>query len=618
MRDALLATEQEGRIRCGLCPNACLIAEGARGVCGARGVVGGRLRALTYGLVSSVAADPIEKKPVFHFRPGTRVLSLGSVGCSMRCGHCQNWQISRPQGRRRRACRCSYVEPQDAVGTGARQDGCAGRRVHLQRAGHLARVRARRRPRSRSEAGLYTVMVTNGYVTPAGLDLFAQFIDVWRVDIKGFRRGDVQAAVPGRAPRGGPASRPSARRTSTACTSSASPTSCPPSTTPRASCARSLAGSRTALGADTPWHVTRFVPYLEFAHLDADAARDARAGARDRAPRRGCDFVYLGNVDYPGGEDTVCPACGAVAVARQGLLGERHRPERSGRVRGVRCGAQRPQDRLRVRVSSRAGRCARSEPMVVERIESEPAETPRLPRPSPRGSSSSSTTRASSAIWTGRGSSGCAPSTTSSSSSCRSSCARSLAEPRVSDRRDRSGPLGARRGAHGAHGARGRARSDVPRVRAQHPSRARAGRVRARRGTRGARGACTRRSSRRTTRAARTSATPRCCCDIAERAGARCGRRGGRVRARAATTSGCTSSAIWRSRWASRRRPARSSATSCSSAAALRGARGSRSSAAWSTPDNIARMRDAESAEKDSEPPPPTRSEAPAAVLGAP
>ena len=79
-------------------PARCLIAEGGRGVCGARGVVDGRLKALTYGLVSSVAADPIEKKPVFHYRPGSTVLSFGSVGCTMRCGHCQNWQISRPKG----------------------------------------------------------------------------------------------------------------------------------------------------------------------------------------------------------------------------------------------------------------------------------------------------------------------------------------------------------------------------------------------------------------------------------------------------------------------------------------------------------------------------------------
>ena len=84
MREAILWDREGDRIRCHVCPNACLIADGGRGVCGVRENHGGVLQALTYGLVSSVAVDPIEKKPVFHYRPGTRVLSLGSVGCSMR------------------------------------------------------------------------------------------------------------------------------------------------------------------------------------------------------------------------------------------------------------------------------------------------------------------------------------------------------------------------------------------------------------------------------------------------------------------------------------------------------------------------------------------------------
>ncbi|HEY5278014.1 MAG TPA: AmmeMemoRadiSam system radical SAM enzyme, partial [Coriobacteriia bacterium] len=82
-------------IRCELCPHACHIRPGAAGVCGVRRNEDGTLVALTYGRVSSVAVDPIEKKPVFHYRPGTLVFSIGSVGCTMKCGHCQNWRISR-------------------------------------------------------------------------------------------------------------------------------------------------------------------------------------------------------------------------------------------------------------------------------------------------------------------------------------------------------------------------------------------------------------------------------------------------------------------------------------------------------------------------------------------
>jgi len=127
MHEAILWSAEDGRIRCHVCPNACLIAEGSRGTCGVRENQSGVLQALTYGLVSSVAVDPIEKKPVFHYHPGSRVFSLGSVGCSMRCGHCQNWMISRA---RPNADELSVLMPDEIVPL-AHAHACDGRRVHV-------------------------------------------------------------------------------------------------------------------------------------------------------------------------------------------------------------------------------------------------------------------------------------------------------------------------------------------------------------------------------------------------------------------------------------------------------------------------------------------------------
>jgi pyruvate formate lyase activating enzyme len=314
VHDALLATPEGDRIRCGLCPNDCLIAEGGRGICGARGVVDGALRALTYGLVSSVAADPIEKKPVFHFCPGTRVMSLGSVGCSMRCGHCQNWQISRPKGDDG-SVPLRYVAP-EAVVELAEQSGCAGVAftynepvIWLEYVLDAARAA--------KDAGLYTVMVTNGYVTPAGLDLFAQVIDVWRVDIKGFAESTYKRLCHvGHAEE--------VRRAAelargfhgmhVECVTNVVPT-INDSDEELTSVARWIS---TGLGPDTPWHVTRFVPYLEFADLDPTPV-STLLRARDIGTAEGLRFVYLGNVDYPGGEDTVCPECGNRAIDRRGF-----------------------------------------------------------------------------------------------------------------------------------------------------------------------------------------------------------------------------------------------------------------------------------------------------------
>ena len=80
-------------VRCGLCPHRCRIAEGNAGICGVRENRGGTLFAATYGKVAAVAVDPIEKKPLYHFHPGARILSIGSIGCNFRCEFCQNWNL---------------------------------------------------------------------------------------------------------------------------------------------------------------------------------------------------------------------------------------------------------------------------------------------------------------------------------------------------------------------------------------------------------------------------------------------------------------------------------------------------------------------------------------------
>ncbi len=314
MHDALLQTPEGNRIRCGLCPHRCLIAEGALGTCGARGVVDGRLRAQTYGMVSSMAADPIEKKPVFHFRPGSRVLSLGSVGCTMRCGHCQNWQISRPAGDDGSVA-LRYVGPEALPGLAA-ESGCEGVAftynepvIWLEYVLDAAR-RAR-------QSGLFTVMVTNSYVTPEGLDLFAEHIDVWRADIKGYEDATYRALCHvghGAAVRAATQRAKVVHNMHVECVTNIVP-GINDSSTELRSVARWIA---TSLGADTPWHVTRFTPYLEFAHVEptplATLLRAVEIGAEE-----GLSFVYLGNVGSPGGEDTICPQCGATAVSRSGF-----------------------------------------------------------------------------------------------------------------------------------------------------------------------------------------------------------------------------------------------------------------------------------------------------------
>ncbi|HET6352206.1 MAG TPA: AmmeMemoRadiSam system radical SAM enzyme [Coriobacteriia bacterium] len=334
MHEALLQTPEGDRVRCGLCPHACLIAEGKRGICGARGVVDGHLQALTYGLVSSVAADPIEKKPVFHYCPGTKVLSFGSVGCSLRCGHCQNWQISRPPADEA-AMPLRYVDS-GAVVAMAHDAGCEGVAftynepvIWLEWVLDVAREAKR--------AGLYTVMVTNGYVTPAGLDLFAEVIDVWRVDIKGFAEDAFKRlchAGHAEAVRAMAVRAKKHHGMHVECVTNVVPT-INDSDSELTSIAQWIA---VELGCDTPWHVTRFVPYLEFADLPPTPV-DTLLHAQEIGKAACLDYVYLGNVDVPGGEDTTCPSCGH-AVVRRRYFGSSHPDLDAGAC--PECGAQVP------------------------------------------------------------------------------------------------------------------------------------------------------------------------------------------------------------------------------------------------------------------------------------
>jgi len=315
MREALLWEPEGERIHCLLCPHDCRISAGHTGVCGVRENRDGRLIALTYGRVSSVAVDPIEKKPVFHFHPGTLALSLGSVGCTMRCSHCQNWQISRSvpaDGE------LDFLSADEAVAL-AQEHGCAGVAftynepvIWIEYVIDVADACRR--------AGLYTVMVTNGYITPAALDLLGERIDVWRVDVKGFDDQTYRKLCKVRSLQ--PILEMAERAKKRWFMHVEVVTNIIPTINDDDETLRGIASwIASALGVQTPWHVTRFMPALELAHLPATPLTTLRR-AREIGAEEGLEFIYLGNVDEPGGEDTRCPACGKVVISRRGFAVE--------------------------------------------------------------------------------------------------------------------------------------------------------------------------------------------------------------------------------------------------------------------------------------------------------
>ncbi len=314
MREAVLYEKlPDSRVRCSTCQWRCRINPGKYGVCGMYQNQDGTLNNLNYGRVSSLAADPIEKKPLFHFYPGTLCFSLGTLGCNFHCKHCQNWEISTADGSAL-SHGCRELSPEQSVAL-AQKYGCRGMAwtynepviwlEHTLESAKLAK-----------EAGLYTVYVTNGYATPEALDTIGPYLDAWRVDIKGFSDEFYKqlAGIPH-------------WREILDVTRRAKDkwdmhvevvTNIIPTMNDDETQLGGIAGwIHDNLGELTPWHVTRFHPHHHLTHLPPTPLETIER-AVTIGEKAGLKFVYAGNVPGHQSESTRCPACGKAAVKRYG------------------------------------------------------------------------------------------------------------------------------------------------------------------------------------------------------------------------------------------------------------------------------------------------------------
>jgi pyruvate formate lyase activating enzyme len=182
MKEAMFyKTLDRFRVQCQLCPNNCIILHGKRGSCGVRENHTGRLYSLVYGKLCTASVDPIEKKPLYHFFPGTKTYSVATPGCNLHCKFCQNWQISQ---RSADVVECFSTTPEEVV-KNALRSGCRSISYtyveptifyeFVLDTAKLAR-----------KAGLKNILVTNGYINPAPLKKLYQYIDACNIDLKGF------------------------------------------------------------------------------------------------------------------------------------------------------------------------------------------------------------------------------------------------------------------------------------------------------------------------------------------------------------------------------------------------------------------------------------------------
>ena len=314
MREALLYEKLPGdRVRCHVCQWRCTVNPGKLGVCRVRQNIDGALYALNYAEISSMAVDPIEKKPLFHFFPGSQVFSLGSWGCNFRCKHCQNWQISWADlsevGSSSR-----MLSAEDAIKL-TKREGCGGiawtynePNIWLEYTLDGAKLA--------KENDLYTVYVTNGYITPEALDMIGPYLDGYCVDVKGFTNRFYQELA-----------KVSRWRGVLEVTERAKEkwgmhvevvTNIIPTMNDDDEQLEGIAiWIRDKLGELTPWHVTRFYPQHLMAHLPATPIA-ALEHAYEIGKRVGLRFVYAGNVPGHQHENTICYSCGNLNIARMG------------------------------------------------------------------------------------------------------------------------------------------------------------------------------------------------------------------------------------------------------------------------------------------------------------
>ncbi|MCU0591687.1 MAG: AmmeMemoRadiSam system radical SAM enzyme [Desulfobacterales bacterium] len=312
--EALLYEKLEDhQVRCALCCHRCVIAEGQRGICHVRENRSGVLYTLVYGRLVARHIDPIEKKPLFHFLPGSSSYSIATVGCNFRCRFCQNADIAQLPTDHGGAIIGDSVKPSQVV-TAAEKAGCRSiaftytePTIFFEYALETARLAHSR--------GLRNVFVTNGYMTAEALDMIAPFLDAANVDLKAFSPDYYRNICGAKLEH----VRETLRKMKSIGVFVEVTTLVVPGLNDAPEELHALASFLASdLGPDTPWHISRFHPTYRLTDRSHTPLQTLRA-AREIGLAAGLKYVYTGNVPGDTGENTFCPACNAMLIERRGF-----------------------------------------------------------------------------------------------------------------------------------------------------------------------------------------------------------------------------------------------------------------------------------------------------------
>lgn len=312
MKEALLYQKLAGKkVRCQLCSHRCLIAEGKRGICSVRENQGGTLYSLVYGKAIASNADPIEKKPLFHFLPGSLSFSIATAGCNFRCEFCQNWDISQITKGSKGQIIGEELPPEkivdQAVKTGCRSIAYTYTEptIFFEYAQDTAKLA--------KKAGLANVFVTNGYQTPQTIKEMAKFVEAANIDLKSFSEEFYQKICGARL---FPVLEAIKLMHKVGIWLEITTLIVPSQNDSEKELAQ-IARFIADLDKNIPWHISRFHP--DYKMQDGQPTPlETLEKVYQIGKKAGLKYVYLGNVITETRENTYCPKCQNLAIRRLG------------------------------------------------------------------------------------------------------------------------------------------------------------------------------------------------------------------------------------------------------------------------------------------------------------
>ena len=301
----------DDKIQCLVCPHLCKLAEGKTGICGVRKNTGEEIELVTYGVISGFSLDPIEKKPLYHFFPGQNILSIGSYGCNMRCDFCQNYNISQhvPENH------FMKTSPESITGDAMQLDKNIGIAFTYNEPVIWFEFMRDTAVLSK-ESGLFTVMVSNGYVNSEPLSEIIRFIDAFNIDLKSFNN-DFYRKVAGAdiVPVKNSLKQIAKSGKHLEITTLIIPGQNDDIKEMKAQ-TEWIAGE---LGKDVPFHLSKYFPMYN--RNDPATSQETMNILFEIASEK-LNYVYMGNTKSNSGQNTHCPECGTIVTNRIGYKTE--------------------------------------------------------------------------------------------------------------------------------------------------------------------------------------------------------------------------------------------------------------------------------------------------------